>query len=134
MATGGDAQEQRKAWLGPVVVALLVASLAVAGARGAPERLPGAALGSDLVLYVERVAAVFGVLFLALLVVYRAFRGELPSELSGRGVKYADRDAVEQLRAELTDAIEQLKENQQDLRDSVGELLGESGEDPGPSG
>jgi hypothetical protein len=125
---------ERKRWLGPAVVTLVVASLVAAVARAAPHTLPTIALGSDIVLYVERAAAVFAVLFLALLVIYRAFLGELPSELSGRGVKYADVDAVEQLRAELTDAIAKLKQNQEDLRDSMDELLGEPSDEPGGSG
>jgi hypothetical protein len=113
---------------------LVLASVAAAAARAAPHTLPKIALGSDIVLYVERAAAVFAVLFLALLVIYRAFLGELPSELSGRGVKYADVDAVEQLRAELTDAIAKLKQNQEDLRDTMDELLGEPSDEPRPNG
>jgi hypothetical protein len=133
MATGGTPAERRR-WLGPVVVALIVLSAAAALSRAAPDRLPSAALGSDVVLFVERGAAVFAVLFLALLVIYRAFRGELPSELSGRGVKYADADAVDQLRAELTDAISKLRQNQEDLKDSVNDLLGDPGDQSTASG
>ena len=54
------------------------------------EPLPGVALGSGTILVVERIAALFGIGLLVLVVVVRALRGELPVEVSGRGVRYAD--------------------------------------------
>jgi len=106
----------------------------LAMAAGVPERLPAAALNSTVVLYAMRAVAIFAALFLALLVTYRALLGELPNELSGRGVRYADRDAVDQLRAELSDAIARLQENQEDLRDAVAQIIDDPGDDSQSSG
>ena len=73
-------------------------------------------------------------LFLALLVTYRGLLGELPNELSGRGVRYADRDAVDQLRSELSDAIARLQENQEDLRNAVAQIIDDPGDDSQSNG
>jgi hypothetical protein len=81
-----------------------------------------------------RAVAIFAALFLALLVTYRALLGELPNELSGRGVRYADRDAVDLLRAELSDAIARLQENQEDLRDAVAQIIDDPGDDSRSNG
>jgi hypothetical protein len=73
--------------LGLLVLAGIAASLAVAVAGDPPSTLPGIALGSTALLYVEKTIACFSAYLLVLVVVVRAFSGELPSEL--RGVRYA---------------------------------------------
>ncbi len=130
---GGPASVRRR-WLGPLLVVFLAASIVLSVAAGSPDPLPGAALGSTAMLFAERAVAIFVALFLGLLVIYRGFLGELPDERSGRGVKYAERDAVDQLRSELSDAIEQLRENQETLRDAVEEILVDTGDDPQGTG
>jgi hypothetical protein len=55
-------------------------------------RLPGIALGSEAILVAERVAVLFAMWLVALVVVARALAGDLPIEVSGRGVRYADLD------------------------------------------
>ena len=52
--------------------------------------LPGVALGSGAILVVERIATLFAAWLLVLVVVARALTGELPIEISGRGLRYAD--------------------------------------------
>ncbi len=133
-APGSQTARERRRWLGPLVVLMLVASIVLAMLADVPDRLPAAALNSTFVLYAMRAVAIFAALFLALLVTYRALLGELPNELSGRGVRYADRDAVDQLRAELSDAIARLQENQQDLRDAVAQIIDDPGDDSAPNG
>jgi hypothetical protein len=91
------------------VVGLLVLALVLGFVGGHADPLPGAALGSPLVLHLERSVAIFAGLFLGLLVVSHAFRGELPTELSGRGVTYASRDGVDALRSELRETLAELR-------------------------
>lgn len=82
----------REAALAALVVGGLVVSI-VAGAFliDAPkDGLPGVALGSQTILVVEQIAILFAAWLLAVVVVARALVGELPIEISGRGVRYAD--------------------------------------------
>ncbi len=134
VAPAGQTPRERRRWLGPLVVILVVVSIALAILAGVPERLPAAALESSVVLYALRAVAIFAALFLALLVTYRGLLGELPNELSGRGVRYADRDAVDQLRSELSDAIARLQENQEDLRNAVAQIIDDPGDDSQSNG
>lgn len=56
--------------------------------------LPGVALGSTLVLSAERVGVLFAVWLFIFVVIAQAWRGQLPAEVSGRGVKYADSEGT----------------------------------------
>jgi hypothetical protein len=84
--------------------------------------LPGIALGSELVLAVERSAALFVAWLLALVVVDRALMGQLPSEMSGRGVKYADGARTDQAVLEVQAGIGKLDDEMAELRDEVLDL------------
>ena len=56
-----------------------------------PESLPSTAMGSALLLYLERVLAVFVILLFLLVFLYRSFfHGELPKAVSGRGAEWTD--------------------------------------------
>jgi hypothetical protein len=56
-----------------------------------PESLPSTAMGSALLLYLERVLAVFVILLFLLVFLYRSFfHGELPKAVSGRGAEWSD--------------------------------------------
>jgi hypothetical protein len=56
-----------------------------------PESLPSTAMGSALLLYLERVLAVFAILVLLLVFLYRSFiHGELPKAVSARGAEWSD--------------------------------------------
>jgi hypothetical protein len=69
----------------PGAVAALVTTLAA----GRPRALPDAALDSVVLLHLERLAAWLAVYVLVLVILTRAWRGELPNELSSQGIKYA---------------------------------------------
>ncbi len=73
--------------LGSLVVAGIAGSLLLSLAGGHPAVLPGAALGSTALLYIEKATACFTSYLLVLVVAARAFAGDLPSEL--RGIRYA---------------------------------------------
>jgi hypothetical protein len=73
--------------LGLLTLLGIAGSLLVSHAGGHHAPLPGVALGSTALLYVEKATACFVSYLLVLVVVVRAFAGELPSEL--RGLKYA---------------------------------------------
>jgi hypothetical protein len=56
-----------------------------------PERLPSTAMGSALLLYLERVLAVFAILLFLLVFLYRGLvHAELPKAVSGRGAEWSD--------------------------------------------
>jgi hypothetical protein len=110
-------------------------SVYLATRAAVPDRLPGVALGSEELLVAERAAAIFAILFLGTLVLVRAIQGELPEELSGRGVKYAASDAVDELRDRVDaqfeaydKSLEELEAAQQDLDDRLCAI--EAGEAP----
>jgi hypothetical protein len=55
-----------------------------------PAGPPAIAFGSETVLVVERTVALFAAWMLALVVLAESWRGQLPLEISSRGVRYAD--------------------------------------------
>jgi hypothetical protein len=73
-----------------VVFTSVACAVAAAIVIPTPTKLPGAALGSVLVGRVEWAVAVFAALLLGTVVLVRAWQGVPPSEISGRGLKYAD--------------------------------------------
>lgn len=73
------------------LVAAVIAST-VTGLPAGP--LPGIALGSQPLLLVERTLTFFAAWMVLLVVVVQALRGHLPTEISGRGVRYADATAT----------------------------------------
>jgi hypothetical protein len=108
--------------LGFGVVALMVVAGGASFVGGTHRPLPGTALQSVLVLHIERSVGVFAVLLIALLILYRAFKGELPSEVSSSGVKYADAGAVETLRREVKDALEELRQSSEANTEGLAKL------------
>ncbi len=63
------------------------------------------ALGSEAVLVAERTALLFAVWLAALVIALQAWRGHLPVEVSGQGVKYADAAAGQQFIDEVRTAV-----------------------------
>jgi hypothetical protein len=57
--------------------------------------LPGVALGSETILVVERIVTLFTAWMIAVVVVARAWRSQLPAEISSRGIRYAEADSVQ---------------------------------------
>jgi hypothetical protein len=105
--------------LGSGLVALL--SLVLPLLMRVPESLPSTAMGSALLLYLERVLTVFAILLFLLVFLYRSLvHAELPKAVSGRGAEWSDlagatakelqtqidelRTAVKQIREDLGDA------------------------------
>jgi hypothetical protein len=73
-----------------IVILGLIAAGFVSAIEGQPEGpLPGVALGSAQLLFVERAVAFFTAWMVAVVVVAQALRGHLPTEISGQGVRYA---------------------------------------------
>lgn len=66
-----------------------LAALVVTVATGAPRSLPDMALSSTVLFHLERATVLFAVVVFVLVILVRAWRGELPSEMSGQGFKYA---------------------------------------------
>lgn len=93
--------------IGPATTAALVASVVATVVIGSPSKLPSVALGSSLVLHVERTIALFVAYLLVAVVLVRAWEGRLPDEISGRGLKYA----TQELKAETHDALDALAEH-----------------------
>lgn len=74
-----------------------------------PQSLPSTAMGSGLLLYLERVLAVFAILLFLLVFLYRSLvHGELPRAISGRGAEWSDladssRSTSNRLQAQIDD-------------------------------
>lgn len=102
----------------------LVASIVAAVFLIAPPTgdLPGVALGSDAILVIERIAMLFTVWLLGLIVIARALAGELPIEVSGRGLRYADRDLAQHEMVESREAMRRLQGQVAALSDIVARL------------
>jgi hypothetical protein len=93
-------------WTVPAVISAAFAA-AVIGGIFLPHsgRLPGAALGTEWVLYTLRSLAIFYGLLLLVVPVIRAFRGELPVELSTRGARYEEASATSKAIDDLVERI-----------------------------
>lgn len=87
---------------GALVLFGLLGAMVLSVESGRPDELPGIALGSAGLLCVEKAAGAFAAYLFVLVVVVRAFAGELPSEV--RGLKYA----VGETRAETAGGITKL--------------------------
>jgi hypothetical protein len=86
-----------------VFVGLVVSMLLTALAMDHPQDpLPGVALGSELILAVDRALALFAAWVLVLVVAGRAAAGELPIEISGSGIRYADAESAERVIADIS--------------------------------
>ena len=83
-----------------------------------PESLPSTAMGSALLLYLERVLAVFAILLFLLVFLYRSLmHGELPRAVSGRGAEWSD------LADSSSATSNRLQAQIDDLRAAVGDLV-----------
>lgn len=92
---------------------LLAAAVAVSLIEGVPERLPGVALGSEVLLHVERAAAIFAIVVALMSVLHEAGRGRLPTQLTTAGLAYeadvAAAEAAERLQGQLDELREQVR-------------------------
>jgi hypothetical protein len=99
------------------VAAIAFAALGVSVVEGAPARLPGIALGSEVLLYGERAAALFALTVAALSVVAQAARGRLPTQLTTSGLGY-------EAEAAAADAVSELQNQVQELERALDALSG----------
>jgi hypothetical protein len=103
------------------VIAGLVAAVAVTLADGLPRTMPEVALGSVELFHLERAIALLAGYVAIVLLVSRAWSGQLPSELSPQGLKYSEglseaalawQDAAKELetaRAERADLLKRVE-------------------------
>ena len=105
-----------------VTAAVLVGSASASLLGGTPAELPGIAMGSAAVLHVERAGALFAVGLFVVVVLARAWSGELPTEVSGRGVQYTPATTTEAIRDTVAEALEDLAAVQVELRQRLESL------------
>lgn len=91
------------------------------------EDLPGIALDAKAILVVERIAVLFAAWLLVQVVVVRALLGELPIEISGRGLRYADARTAQDGLIDSESALERAEVQFHALRERVATL--EAGHD-----
>jgi hypothetical protein len=72
----------------------LVGAMVLSASAGT-SNVPGVALGSVVLLVAERTAVLFGIWMAMVVMVVRTFRNQLPIEISGRGIRYAESDEVQ---------------------------------------
>lgn len=100
-------------WLLPLFAAALTVSLV----EGVPSRLPAVALGSEVLLHLERAAAFFAIVVAVLSVLAQASRGRLPTQFSTAGLAY-EADAAADAKA----AVEKLQAQVDGLHDGLQRL------------
>jgi hypothetical protein len=91
-------------------------AVAVTVFAGTPEQLPDIALGSTVLLHLERVVAMLGSYAFVLVMVTRGWGGELPAELSTQGLKYPATNGTP------SEALQQLVAVSSEIRAEVTEL------------
>jgi hypothetical protein len=102
----------REVRLASSLVLLLAIAVGVSLLEGSPARLPGVALGADVLLHVERAGAIFAIVVGIASVLREAARGRLPTQLTTAGLAYQPDalalDAVERLQIQLDEVRVQL--------------------------
>jgi len=112
---------QRLALLLAAIVALAVVVTLI---EDTPSRLPGVALGSAVLLHVERVAALFAIAVAIISVLTQATRGRLPTQLSTGGLAY-EADAVADTKIAVEDLQGQVDELQRQIATLADLTLGD---------
>jgi hypothetical protein len=102
--------------VGGLVVSTLVGLFLIEPPTG---DLAGIALGSATILAVERIAMLFAAWLLALVVIARALTGELPIEISGRGLRYADAATAQAGLGESERAFDRVDEEIRELQAAI---------------
>lgn len=103
-----------------VLAGLAVCVAAVLCLEAEPSgRRPGVALDSGLILAVEQALVLFAAWMFVVVVVTRALHGELPTEISGRGVRYADAVAIERAVGGASGAVTAIEDRLDELCEDV---------------
>jgi hypothetical protein len=99
--------------------AVLVFAFVVPAFIGTPKKLPGIALGSAFVWYLEVAFVVLGIIYVALnLLVRGVWHGALPVSISREGLTFA-----EEIPAEMAKAIDALQGQIDSLEKDLAELV-----------
>jgi hypothetical protein len=113
-------------------IAAFAAALATTALSGIPRPLPGIAMGSTSLFYIERGVIVFAVLVVAVSLLARGLRGELPSQVSTTGLTYPESleravsssdEAISALAARLDRLDEDVEKRDQVLRLLASQVL-----------
>lgn len=104
---------RRSAVVPVLVIGSLVVAVAVSVALGSDRPYPGVALGSGLLLELERAMAIWAIVLLVLVVSDQALVGRLPDEISGRGVRYTPPGPLDEASDADGDVPERLDELEQ---------------------
>lgn len=107
------------------LLAVLAAALAASLVEGTPARLPGVALGSAVLLHLERAVTVFAISVAVLSVLVQAARGHLPTQLTTAGLAYEPGATAEAV-ADLQGQVDEIRRDV----DSIGDWTLE--DDDGP--
>ena len=99
----------------------LIAAIAISAFSDAPDALPGIALGSEALFYLERALAVMAATAILLMLLVRGLKRQVPSEATTTGLGYPDpvKEAVDSSEsavgslARRVDGLEQDRERQQ---------------------
>jgi hypothetical protein len=105
------------------VILGLVGALAASAASGVPSDLPALALGSATVLMAERTFALFAIWMAIVVVVSRAMSDQLPVEVGGRGLRYAEAQSVRSKTHRTDEALREMDSDIRWLRKAVADLL-----------
>jgi hypothetical protein len=105
-----------------VVIFGLLGAMALSVVSGAPADQPGIALGSSPLLLAERTVALFAIWMAIAVVLIRAFKNQIPVEISGRGVRYAEAEDVRAKGAFTDEALHDVNVEMRWLREAVVEL------------
>ena len=103
---------------------MIAGAVVVTVVEGVPGRLPGVALGSAMLLHVERAGALAAIAVALISILAQATGGRLPTQLSTGGLSY-EADAARDTEAALADLQGQVA----DLEDALA-VLAERVDDP----
>jgi hypothetical protein len=125
-ATARSSQEGAKALLGvtymsmwsrTAILAAAAAAVVITILTGTPRKLPDVALSSPVLLHLERVLTFLGACVVVLVLLVRAWNGQLPIEMSMQGVKYRADPATEASDRLLSELVEDSRERKADVAD-----------------
>jgi hypothetical protein len=83
-----------------------VAAVIVTCLAGTPAPLPDVALGSAILLHVERTVALLSGSVVVLILITKAWSGQLPTEMSTQGFRYAEAGVVAMNTADQIEEIQ----------------------------
>lgn len=111
--------ERGRAGFAVPLVVVLTASVLVSLLEGIPRELPGVALGSGVLLHVERVSAVFAIVVAVVSVLREAARGRLPTQVSTAGLAYEPGGPAARVGEELQVQLDALRMQLEDLTEAA---------------